>query len=127
MLTRDRPWLGFQDDSFLQSYGGWVLDYWAKFHRAPDAKRERLCLFSNATAVENIVAKDVEATAAGRRHLRPLPAGITFSSSIWVVGDYIVTLQTRTPPHLCMVFRDPGLSENLANVFLFLWGLTKQE
>jgi predicted transcriptional regulator len=124
MLERKTSWLGFQDDSFLRTYGEWVKDYWDKFKDAPDAEHEQLRLFCNVTPVEMQVAQQVGLSARGRRILRELPAGITFSSTIWVIGEFLVTLKTRTSPHIAMVIQDVDLCENLAGVFLFLWKMT---
>jgi len=124
MLKCNSCWLGFQDDSFLHGYGEWVKAYWQRFKDAPDAHREQLKLFCNRTPTEARIAKEVGDMAQGRRALRELPAGITFASSVWVIGEFVITLKTVTSPHVAMVIHDATLSHNLASVFLFLWKVT---
>ncbi|MBL7663095.1 hypothetical protein JNK13_10135 [bacterium] len=124
LISTRKVWTGFQDDSYLVSYGEWVVDYWKRYKNAPNAQYDRVKLFSNATKADKDIASRTKEYAGDKRQLRPLPSGISFSSTIWVVGYYVITLHTRTSPHAMTVIRDEVLAENLGSVFEYLWNLT---
>lgn len=117
-------WFGFQDDSIIKTYGDWVEDYWTRFKNAPDEKKDIVKLFSNSTQIERTFDKKVRPIAGARRNLKPLPSGMTFTATIWVMGEYVTTLKTRESPHEAIVTWDPILSENLSVIFEYLWNVT---
>ena len=117
-----KPWAGFQDEAFLEHYGDWVEHYWQRFSEAKDRHLDKLQLFSDEqTTTTKKVASRVARTAPGRRHLRPLKGMQGFSASLWIVGEYIVLLRTRSDPHYALQVRDLALAENVRVVFDRMW------
>lgn len=124
LLERNKPWMGFQDAAFLRHYGDWVVEYWRKFKRAKDWQRDKLKLFSAEDPSTKRVAKETEPFAGERRQLKPLPTQFPFSSTLWIVGEYVVLLKTREEPHYALHIRDEVLADNLGAVFDFVWELS---
>ncbi len=105
---------GYQDHTFVDHYRKWHEHAWET--RDPN---EKICLFSNAEG-----AKQQRTENIPNREIRPLPAGIHFSSSIWIHGDFIILGVTRSTPHYAVVLIDPVFAANLRTVFEMLWKLT---
>jgi DNA-binding MarR family transcriptional regulator len=102
---------GYQDHTFVEQYLRWHHYMWDT--RDP---REQICLFSNAADVGETIGQKIP-----RREVRVLPEGITFSSSIWIYGEYIVMGMTRQKPHYALQMKDPIFSSNLRSVFQMMW------
>lgn len=118
-----RPWVGFQDASFAQNYAHWIVDYWKRFNQYKDWRQDSVRLFSQEGAVEVKLSPNASELAEGRREIKALPSGFPFSASLWVVGEYIVLLHTRTEPPYALQIRDQILADNLAATFEFMWTL----
>jgi len=124
-IQSKRPWMGFQDDSFLEHYGHWIADYWKKFNQYKDTDRDRVRMFSQENPRTPKLSPEADELARGRREIKPLPSGYSFSASVWIVGEYLVLLRTRSEPHYALQIRDQVLANNLAEVFNFMWSLAK--
>lgn len=124
IIAYKTAWLGFQDDSFLLHYGHWVRDYWHKYKDAPDKDLDVVKIFSNATSFEEKFKREVEPVAGKRRQLRPLPSKFRFSGTVWVNGEYLIALKTRSDPHYGIQIRDRVLAENVGGIFEFVWEVT---
>jgi hypothetical protein len=44
-----------------------------------------------------------------------------FASTMWVMGDYVVTLATRIRPHSLVEIHDRMLAQNMRGIFKSLW------
>lgn len=105
---------GYQDPTFVESYLRWHNHMWET--RGP---KEKICLFSNREHLKVETTRNIP-----RREVRALPAGIEFSSSIWIYGEYIVMGMTRSKPHWCVQMKDAVFSANLRAIFQLLWKAT---
>jgi len=122
-----KEWMGFQDASFLKHYGQSVIDYWKKYRTHKDWQKDRLKLFSEENEDTKRVAELSESMAGDRRQLKPLPSGSPFSTTLWIIGEYVIVIKTRAEPHYALQIRDQVLAENLATVFEFAWDLAGEE
>ena len=109
--TSNNTLWGYQDHLFVESYDAWHKFMWAT--RQPE---ERICLFSNAADVEKELRHKIKG-----REVRALPAGVQFSSSMWIYGDYIVMGVTRQKAHYVYQMKDPLFAGNLRTIFELLW------
>ena len=114
MLQSDCTWWGFEDGSLFGHYGPWFEHIWKRFQTI---RLEKLSVrvFTNAPIAGLLSSK------FPRTLLRPLPSGYTFSSTLWLMGDYIVLLSCREKPHYMYQLEDPILAENLRVIFRLLW------
>lgn len=108
----DYVWWGYQDHQFVETYREWLDYYWATMH-----EKERIMLLSNKSETE----KDLKGQIA-RRQIKMPPKGLDFSSTIWVLGDYVVTIMTRQKPHYAFQLKDAVFAANQRNMFQMLWG-----
>lgn len=127
LMLGDKTWWGFHDDSFFESYGEWLLGYWRKFSSAPDAKDEKICMFSNQSDVHRRVSERVRNHVLGSRTIRMLPKQIKLASGIWIGGEFVCMVKTTKSPHTAILFRDRDLAQNLAAIFRYLWELSESE
>lgn len=107
----DQIWWGYQDPSFVPQYLKWLRSYWAS--KPPDQKIQ---LLSNRSEIETTVVKAVPG-----REIRELPAPITFLSTIWICGSYVVMLSTRQDLHYGYQLNDPLFASTLRQMFAFIW------
>lgn len=107
----DHTWWGYQDDGFVPKYRAWLDMYWAS--RYP---QEQVLLFSNRSPLEKQLAG-----AIPRRIIKLLPGEINISSTIWVLGDYVVSIMTRREPHYAFQLRDSVFAETQRQLFQLLW------
>jgi hypothetical protein len=126
LIQARRPWMGFQDETFLQHYGQWVLDYWKEYQFAKDSEHDRVMLFSAQGPVALRVKQEVATAAGNRRLLRQLPKDFPFTATLWIMGEYVLVLKTRDEPHYAMLVRDSLLAENLAIIFHIIWDRTQE-
>lgn len=107
----DHTWWGYQDVQFIQSYRGWLEKYWKGLK-----EKEKIRLLSNRTEVEKKLKGKVE-----RREIKALPKGVEFSSTIWILGEYVVCIMARQQPHYAFQIKDPILAANQRTIFQMLW------
>lgn len=110
----DSTWWGYQDHTFVEKYLPWLEHVWGTW-----TESEKVCLLSQDAPVEQRVA--------GRRPgrvIRPISRTFQFTSSVWVVGDYIVLIMSRSEPQYAFMLHDTVFSGNLRAVFQLLWMLT---
>ena len=109
----DNTWWGYQDTHFVEHYRKWLDYYWAT--RGPD---EEILLLSNRAEVEKKLKGKVS-----KRTIKPLPKGYEFSSTIWVLGDYVILIMTRQQPHYAFQLKDAVFASNQRMLFQMLWKL----
>jgi sugar-specific transcriptional regulator TrmB len=112
VIRTDGMWHGFQDHSFVEHYEGWVDWYWHQ----PFAQKIILQVHSNESGIEKRMAsKKYE-----RRQIRFWKGG-EVGSTLWISGEYIVAIATRTRPHYLIEIHDKLLSATLRTMFAALW------
>lgn len=106
---------GYEDHTFVEQYQKWLTWRWK-------TSIEEARFFSNRSAIQTKLEGKIP-----RRHIRVLPSGFEFSSSIWVWGDEIIMAMTRQKPHYGFRIIDTTLASNLRISFDLLWQLTEAE
>ena len=101
---------------FDEDLGGW------RFGHLPGySTREKVLLFSSDTDINFQMKQRVKKYVKGERTIKPLPIGINFASTMWIVGEYVMIIKSKKKPHTAMVFRDHDLADNLCSISMFLW------
>lgn len=108
----DNTWRGFQDPTFTKEFKDWIDWTWEQ-DKTNSLKGE---LFLADSVHEKSMGKKYE-----RRGMKILPKDITFDSSFWVAGDYIILAQTRYKPFYLVEIHDPVMARNQRNLFKWLW------
>lgn len=114
----DYTWWGYQDHTFVEKYLPWLEHIWST---APS--QEMVKLLSNESQIE----VDVKDKFPRRRQVKPVPEPFHFSSTIWILGEYILLIMTRQKPEYAFQMKDPVFAENLRTLFKMLWGLTSEK
>lgn len=116
IIRTDRSTWGFQDHSFVEEYSKWIKSAWKVLHvEARIAGR----ILSNSSSTE----RKLKGRIPGR-DVRILPDHYQFSSTTWVMGDYVVIIMTRTEPFYVLQIREPVLAANLRAVFKILYEMS---
>lgn len=113
----DPVWRGFQDDTFTHHYKKWID--WTWTHHANE--RVHVEFFLNKTEIERLLLKKHPA-----RRMKVLPKNVSFSSSFWVTGEYLIMAQTQVRPHYLVEIHDPILAHNQQALFRGLWSLAQK-
>ena len=108
----DFSWWGYQDHTFVEHYLEWLQYYW----REVKVPEEEVKLLSNEVVIE----KGLRGKVPGRE-IRSISSAYNFSSTIWIVGDFIVLVMTQQEPHYAFIMNDAVFSANLRLVFRLLW------
>ena len=111
----DHTWWGYQDHDLIESYASWFR-LAAANHQAP----EMVKLLSNQSPTETLLRGKIS-----RREIRLVPPTMAFSSTIWVMGDYLISIMTRQEPHCAFEIYNAALAHNLRTVFSMLWTLSE--
>lgn len=104
---------GFQDHSFVENYQKWIDWAW-KTHRM------KVKLFSNESDIEKKLSNKFD----GFRNIKFWSKNLDFSSSTWIMGDYLVMIITRQKPFYLVEINDAVLAHNLREVFKNIWNET---
>lgn len=113
LANGDNTWWGYQDDQFVSQYSRWLQHAWLT---SPPG--ERVCLLSNASAQ----AQEAKRKVRGRTILS-VPKGFLFSTTTWIVGEYLVLISTRTKPHYLVELCDGLFSSSQRDSYKLLWHL----
>lgn len=117
LTKEDAVWRGFQDDSFTSRYEKWI-DWTWKHHIRDNVRVE---FFLNKAEIERSLLKKHPT-----RKMRLLPNDISFDSSFWVSGEYLIMVQTQVRPHYLVEIHDAVLSRNQQAPFRGLWSLAPE-
>ncbi len=111
--TNEKTWWGFQDHTFVETdaYQKWIFWYWKQNKGDIDLK-----MFTNQSNIEEEM-KDKNLTL---RQLKPW-TGDNFTSTQWIVGEYIVSTVTRDKLHYLVQIRDKVLANSMRNLAKSLW------
>lgn len=107
----DSVWWGYQDHYFVEHYREWLDYYWESM-----LPNEQIKLLSNKSIVEKKLKNKIS-----RRTIKIIPKQFEFSSTIWVLGDYIVSISTRHKPHYAFQIKDSAFASNLRILFQMHW------
>lgn len=107
----DQIWWGFQDHTLLDFYGDWIEWTWKTFPGL------QVKLLSNQTESEIKMEKRI----LSRREIKFWDKTKDFSGTVWVTGDYFITVITRTKPHYLIEINDSVLAHNQRELFKGLW------
>jgi sugar-specific transcriptional regulator TrmB len=107
----DFTWWGYQDHTFAEDYFDWLKHTWDKKKEGEIYK-----VVTNESGIENVL-KEI----APHRRVKFVPEEYGFSSTIWVLGDYIVLIMTNEKPHYALQFQNQAFAANLRTVFKMLW------
>jgi sugar-specific transcriptional regulator TrmB len=114
VASHGNMWRGFQDDSFTSVYADWIEWTWQQ-----DVQKTLGVEFfvNDATIESSFKAK------YATRNMKTLPHGISFDSSFWITGEYLIMAQTRVRPHYLVEIHDAVLARNQLQLFKGLWQL----
>lgn len=109
----EKTWWGFQDHAFveIEKYQKWILWYWKQAKEDIDLK-----LFTNQSTVE----EEMKGKNISRRNLKWW-TGDNFTSTQWILGEYIVSIVTREKLHYLVQIRDRVLADSMRNLAKNLW------
>ncbi len=110
----DNTWWGFQDNTFIDHYKKWTLDYWIKF-KSSRGILERV--ISNQSETE----KQMTTKLIKGREVKFWKKSLSFSSSFWIGGDYIIMIYTQNRPFYLIEIYNPVMAYNLREFFKNLW------
>jgi hypothetical protein len=111
-LPEDGAWWGFQDHTFVEHFADWIEWYWKQ---AP--KGMSLNMLSNRSQTETSLAPRY----ADRRHVKFWGEATSFLSTSWIIGDYIVMINTRSRPFYLVEIHDKLMAHDQREVFKNLW------
>lgn len=112
IVRTDGFWHGFQDHSFVEDYEAWVDWYWHQ----PMSQQIVLHLFTNDSTIE----KRMRGKKYERRQMQFWKGG-EVTSTLWICGDYVIVIATRTRPHYLIEIHDKLVSSTLRPMFAQLW------
>lgn len=115
---QEYTWWGFQDHTFVEQHAGWIEWYWLRWREEMDLK-----LFSNGAKVEADFAK--KNSHLKRRNIKFWGEALDFYSTTWVIGDYVIMINTRTRPFYLVEIHDKLMAHDQREVFRNLWQMVK--
>lgn len=116
LASDERTWWGFQDHTFVENYNEWISWYWLRWPKGVDLK-----LLSNRAPVEVEFAKSREHLK--NRNIKFWGEATDFLSTTWIVGDYLVMINTRSKPFYAVEIHDKLMAHDQREVFKNLWSL----
>ncbi len=112
ILKGDFGYWGFQEQAFVEQHGKWIDWYWNRVDKRIDLK-----LISNSSAAE----KEMAAKNYTHRNIAFWKKNIKFNATLWVMGDYIVSIVIDQSPNYLVEIHDAVLAQNLREVFKGIW------
>ena len=106
----DSAWWGFQDHTFAEQYAKWIEWFWKK-----SGKNISVKLFSNQSVIEHKLKAKF-----GEREVRFL-SHANFTTTIWIVGEYVIMLETQKHPYYLVEICSKAMAENIKIIFERLW------
>ncbi|KND50064.1 MAG: Transcriptional regulator, TrmB [Parcubacteria bacterium C7867-008] len=116
LATDERTWWGFQDHTFVEHYNEWISWYWLRWPEGIDLK-----LLSNRAPIEVQFAKS--RGHLKNRNIKFWGEAADFLSTTWIVGDYLIMINTRTKPFYLVEIHDKLMAHDQREVFKNLWPL----
>ena len=115
LLESDSTWWGFQDHTYVEVFAKEIERYWK---HAPSTIS--LKLLSNEVALE---AESQLVNKYPRRQIKYWNKATNFLSSTWIVGEYIIMVNTRRRPYYLTEIHDATLANDMREVFKNIWSL----
>ena len=107
----EKTFWGFQDPSLLDSYLEWIDAFWKQAPKDFEVK-----LLTNLSTAEKGVAGKYE-----RRQTKFWGEAVDFRSSTWIIGNYVVILNTRKHPFYLIEIHDALMAHDQREIFKNLW------
>jgi sugar-specific transcriptional regulator TrmB len=118
LAETNTTWWGFQDHTFVEHYEGWIRWYWKQAFKVIDLK-----LLSNRSPVETKFSASATSEQNKRRIIKFWGEATHFLSTTWIVGDYIIMVNTRDRPFYLVEIHDKRMAHDQREVFANLWQL----
>lgn len=118
LVSGELTWWGFQDHSFVEQFGDWIEWYWRQFPEGVDLK-----LLSNRAESEVRFGAKVRENITTKRNIKFWGEAANFRSTTWIIGDYLVMINTRTKPFYLVEIHDALMAHDQREVFKNLWPL----
>lgn len=112
LATELSTW-GYQDHSFVELFKRWIKECWKVIHVEAGIPGR---ILSNSSDVERMLKGKVP-----KREVRVLTANMSFESSFWVMGEFVILIMTRKNPVYAVQIHDSLLAKNLRQVFKFMY------
>lgn len=103
ILKTDNSYLGFQEEAFTDRFVDWIDWYWKNAD-----PRIHLQLLSNDSTAE----KEATALDHKQREIIFWKEDVKFSTTTWVMGDYVVMLVLSSSPNYLVEIHDARFAEN---------------
>lgn len=116
LLETDPTWWGFLDHSFLDIHADWLDWYWLRTDEKIQVK-----LMTNRTKMEIEVKERLAKKYGERRQTKYWGEVTNFLSSSWIVGDYVIMVNTRQKPFYLVEIHDKLMAHDQREVFRNLW------
>lgn len=113
MLQTSPTWWGFQDHTFAEQFLSYIEWLWKNSPEKIDLK-----LLSNASEIETSLRGKFP-----QRNIKFWNGVLQFTATTWILGEYVVLVNTKTHPFYLTEIHDPLLAQNLRAVFENLWRL----
>lgn len=110
LLKYDKCWWGFQDHTFVENYKRWIDSFWKQASRDTN-----LNLLTNESEIE----KEMFGKYPNRKMKYWKKSN--FTATTWVVGDYLIIIETNKHPFYLLEINDPVLTHNMRELFKNIW------
>lgn len=107
-------WWGFQDHTFVEYFNKWIEWYWKRGN-----ERTNLNLLTNRATAEVEFAK--KNAGLERRNIKFWNDAEKFHSSTWIVGDFVIMINTQSHPFYLVEIHDKLMAHDQREVFKSLW------
>jgi len=114
LSSRDGVWWGFQDPSLVATYQEWIDWYWKKYGKEPN-------LSLNLLTSQGQVEDTMRTKGYDKRKVKFWSKAQDFTSTTWVVGDYVIMIYTRKSPHYLVEIHDAAMAQNMRELFKGIW------
>jgi len=112
-LGLDKTWWGFQDPTFVGNFEKWIDWSWQR----ESCKEIQVKLLSSKSEIESkMSSKDYE-----RRLIKFWDKSTNFSVSTWVIGNYIIMINTQSDPFYLTEIHDQSMADNYREIFKAIW------
>jgi predicted transcriptional regulator len=114
MLKADATCWGFFDPTYIEAFPKVIDKYWKL---APKAINLKMLTNSSGAGAEKQLTRKYP-----RRTVKVWDKA-QFNAAIWIMGNYVLTVQTRRHPFYATEIHDAMLAHDLREVFKNLWAL----
>jgi sugar-specific transcriptional regulator TrmB len=115
VISSDKIWWGFQDHTFIENFPKWIAASWQT--KESKDKNYKAQVFTNESKIE---AQIKDRYPKDKRQVRFL-AGQNFTATVWICGDYLITISNGAHPFYLIEINDQLLAHNMKEMFKKLW------